>query len=252
MMLVLPQEIYFKNGEKAVLLLHAYTGSPNDVRMLARRLEKENYTVLAPLFSGHGTPDPMNILNMTPDIWINDARKALKKLQDDGYKEIAVFGLSMGGVIATTLMGENPDLFMGGGSFSSPLVPESTNQIYPNFLKYCEFMYKKITNSPEELEEKLNKVKAPLKIQLEQIFGLSKTAYNGLSKVYKPVFVAQSGQDEMFDGTSVYQIGKQLKQTYHQIIWYPNSTHVITVSKDRKQFEGDVVAFLSQIKWNEE
>jgi carboxylesterase len=56
----------------------------------------------------------------------------------------------------------------------------------------------------------------------------------------------------MFDGSSVYEIGNQLKGTYHQIIWYPNSTHVITVSKDRKQFEGDVVAFLSHIKWNEE
>ncbi|MEQ7217972.1 alpha/beta hydrolase [Vagococcus fluvialis] len=249
---MLPQEIYFKNGKRAVLLLHAYTGSPNDVRMLARQLEKENYTVLAPLFSGHGTPDPMNILHMTPDIWLNDAKKALKKLQDDGYVEIAVFGLSMGGVIAMTLLGENPDLFVGGGSFSSPLVPESTNQIYPNFLKYCEFMYKKITNSPEELEEKMNMVKMPLKVQLEQVFNLSKIAFDGLSNIDKPIYVAQSGQDEMFDGSSIYEIGNQLKGTYHQIIWYPNSTHVITVSKDRKQFEGDIVAFLSHIKWNEE
>jgi carboxylesterase len=182
---MLPQEIYFKNGKRAVLLLHAYTGSPNDVRMLARQLEKENYTVLAPLFSGHGTPDPMNILHMTPDIWLNDAKKALKKLQDDGYEEIAVFGLSMGGVIAMTLLGENPNLFVGGGSFSSPLVPESTNQIYPNFLKYCEFMYKKITNSSEELEEKMNMVKMPLKVQLEQVFNLSKIAFDGLLNLVK-------------------------------------------------------------------
>lgn len=249
---MLPQEIYFKNGKRAVLLLHAYTGSPNDVRMLARQLEKENYTVLAPLFSGHGTSDPMNILHMTPDIWINDAKKALKKLQNDGYEEIAVFGLSMGGVIAMTLLGENPDLFVGGGSFSSPLVPGSTNRIYPNFLKYCEFMYKKITNSLEELEEKINMVKMPLKVQLEQVFNLSKRAFDGLPNIDKPIYVAQSGKDEMFDGSSVYEIGNQLKGTYHQIIWYPNSTHVITVSKDRKQFEGDVVAFLSHIKWNEE
>ncbi len=249
---MLPQEIYLKNGKRAVLLLHAYTGSPNDVRMLARQLEKENYTVLAPIFSGHGTPDPMNILHMTPDIWINDARNALKKLQDDGYEEIAVFGLSMGGVIAMTLLGENPDLFVGGGSFSSPLVPESTNQIYPNFLKYCEFMYKKITNSQEELEEKMNMVKMPLKAQLEQVFELSRLAFDGLPNIDKPIYIAQSGQDEMFDGSSVYKIGDQLKGTYHQIIWYPNSTHVITISKDRKQFEGDIVAFLSHIKWNEE
>jgi carboxylesterase len=249
---MLPTEIYLQNGPKAVLLLHAYTGSPNDVRMLARRLERENYTVLAPLFSGHGTEDPMNILHMSPTIWLQDAKNALKKLQDDGYKEIAIFGLSMGGVIATTLLGENPERFVGGGSFSSPLVPESTNQIYPNFLKYCEFMYKKITNSQEELDEKLNKVKEPLKIQLQQIFSLSSIAYNNAPNINKPLFIAQSGQDEMFDGSSVYALGKQLSQTYHEIHWYKNSTHVITISKDRKLFEGDVVAFLSHIEWNEE
>ena len=53
-------------------------------------------------------------------------------------------------------------------------------------------------------------------------------------------------------GHAVQFVLEYKQQTYHQIIWYPNSTHVITVSKDRKQFEGDVVAFLSQIKWNEE
>ena len=77
---MLPNELYIKKGKRAVLLFHAYTGSPNDVRMLARRLERENYTVLAPMFSGHGTKDPLNILNLTPDIWIEDAMKALKKL----------------------------------------------------------------------------------------------------------------------------------------------------------------------------
>lgn len=32
----LPQPIYEKHGKRAILLLHAYSGSPNDVRMLAR------------------------------------------------------------------------------------------------------------------------------------------------------------------------------------------------------------------------
>ena len=54
---MLPNELYIKKGKRAVLLFHAYTGSPNDVRMLARRLERENYTVLAPMFSGHGTKE---------------------------------------------------------------------------------------------------------------------------------------------------------------------------------------------------
>jgi esterase/lipase len=36
--------------------------SPNDVRMLARFLEKLDYTIYAPLFTGHGTSDPLDFL----------------------------------------------------------------------------------------------------------------------------------------------------------------------------------------------
>ena len=49
----LPKTLYGKHGKRAVLLLHAYSGSPNDVRMLCRFLEKSEYTVYAPLFEGH-------------------------------------------------------------------------------------------------------------------------------------------------------------------------------------------------------
>ena len=41
----------FEHGLRAVILLHAYASGPNDVRLLARTLERENYTVFAPLFT---------------------------------------------------------------------------------------------------------------------------------------------------------------------------------------------------------
>ncbi|WP_373748590.1 alpha/beta hydrolase, partial [Jeotgalibaca porci] len=51
----LPQPFLFEAGPRAVLLLHAYTGSANDVRMLGRHLQREGYTVYAPNFSGHAS-----------------------------------------------------------------------------------------------------------------------------------------------------------------------------------------------------
>ena len=54
----LPQAFYFQAGEPAVLLLHTFSGTPNDVRALGRGLQKQGYTVLGPMFTGHGTADP--------------------------------------------------------------------------------------------------------------------------------------------------------------------------------------------------
>lgn len=251
-MRMLPTELYFKNGEKAILLLHAYTGSPNDVRMLARKLERAGYTVLAPMFSGHGTIDPMNILNMTPQVWYEDAKKALQQLKNDGYEEIAVFGLSMGGLFAMKLIEEFPNEFVAGGAFCSPLSPGSDQQIYPNFLKYCEFMYKKTSNSPNELQQKLDMIKEPLKNQLQAILEVTDKTSENLTTIKIPIFLAQSALDEMIDSQGVYDVAKRLGQTSHEIHWYPNSTHVITVSKERQLFEEDVQSFLSHIPWKKE
>ncbi len=71
----LPKPLYAKHGKRAVLLLHAYSGSPNDVRMLARFLEKADYTVYAPLFKGHGTMEPYDILQEKAESWWADTKK---------------------------------------------------------------------------------------------------------------------------------------------------------------------------------
>ena len=57
----LPKPPLCKTWKTSSFAAHAYSGSPNDVRMLARFLEKADYTVYAPLFKGHGTMEPYDI-----------------------------------------------------------------------------------------------------------------------------------------------------------------------------------------------
>ena len=51
-----------ESNTRAVILFHAYTGTPADVRMLAQFLHRHDYAVYVPVFSGHGTPDVEDIL----------------------------------------------------------------------------------------------------------------------------------------------------------------------------------------------
>ena len=110
-----PEALFFPKGSKAILLLHAYTGSYNDVRMLARMLESKGYTVYAPLFTGHGTKNPADILAQHPSTWWEDTTQALTFLRNLGYQQIAVFGLSMGGLYAMAALQE--ENVIGGENF---------------------------------------------------------------------------------------------------------------------------------------
>src|SRR6185437_15627604 len=94
-----PQPFTFGSGPRAVLLLHGFTGSSADVRMLGRFLEKNSYTTYAPHYKGHGVP-PEELIISTPAEWWEDVVNGYNMLKQAGYEEIAVAGLSLGGVFS--------------------------------------------------------------------------------------------------------------------------------------------------------
>ncbi|MEG0439517.1 MAG: carboxylesterase, partial [Solibacillus sp.] len=79
----------FEAGPRAVLLLHGFTGSSADVRILGRFLEKNGYTSHAPHYKGHGVP-PEELIVTSPEDWWQDVIAGYDTLKQAGYEEIAV------------------------------------------------------------------------------------------------------------------------------------------------------------------
>lgn len=249
MTLQLPKEIYAIHGPKAVLLLHAYSGSSNDVRMLARFLERENYTVYAPIFSGHGTLRPEDILESSPENWEKEAFKALEFLKAAGFEEIYVFGLSMGGIFATLLLESQDKALKGGGTFSSPIYPVKENHVLENFLVYAKKLLTYTGVEDSQLQQRLSHIKEAEQQQLAAIQSYSLKAYENLDLLKLPFFLGQSGQDELIPATACYLTVKKIIEenqalTFH---WYQKASHVLTVSVEKNKFQEDVLNFLKQI-----
>ncbi|MBM7712665.1 alpha/beta hydrolase [Enterococcus xiangfangensis] len=247
-MIQTPDSLFLPHGSRAVLLLHAYSGSPNDVRMLARFLEKLNYTVYVPMYTGHGTTDPLDILQETAEGWWQDSQHAVEFLRAQGYQEIAVFGLSMGGIFATRLLSAMSDELIGGGFFCSPIAPVKTN-VTENFLLYARQVLER-TNG-EMVEAKIESYRSLVEQQLATIEEQARHAFENLAKIDRPFFMAQAGQDEMIEAKGVFQTAEGLQQTTFTLNWYPKSGHVITVGPERRQFEQDVADFLAGLGWRE-
>ena len=243
-----PESLFLPHGKRAVVLLHAYSGSPNDVRMLARFLEKSDYTIYAPLFTGHGTSDPLDILQEHSEQWWQDSLKAVDFLQAKGFHEMAVLGLSMGGTLATRLLSELPDRFVGGGFFCSPIAPVKTN-VTENFLLYAKQVLER--SGAEASEEKIESYRPLVEQQLASIEKQAQTAYENLTQIKRPFFMAQAGQDEMIEADGVFRTAERLQQTAFSLNWYPKSGHVITVGPERRQLEQDVADFLATLGWRE-
>lgn len=251
MQINLPKPLFEEHGKKAVILLHAYSGSPNDVRMLCRFLEKVNYTIYSPMFSGHGTMDPQDILEQKVSSWFQDTQNAIDRLKAKGYKQLTVFGLSMGGIMAMDALTQKDPTIIGGGCFCSPIFKTDTN-VPENFYRYAKGVLSYADLSEEELDKRLTRIAQDSKEQLKEIENFSESVSEKVSTIKKPVFLAQAGQDQMIDASTVFKTAQALEQTKTTLQWYPESDHVVTIGPERKQFEKDVLAYLESLPWNEE
>lgn len=242
------RSFYFKGGEKAVLLFHAYSSTPNDVRMLGRALEKENYTVYSPTFSGHGTDDLETVLDHSPQEWVKDAKKALQFLRDEGHQEVVAFGLSLGGIIATKLMLEEE--LLASGTFSSPAIHNETSNVRKEFLNLMKILKQKKGESTEAIQERLPELEDKLDKQLAGIRDMVDEMASHYGNVEKNIFIGQAGKDELIDSNIAYELRDAFTNADVDFHWYENSPHAVTVGPERKELEQDVLNFLTALQWN--
>ena len=242
------EPFYFNGGRPAVILLHAYSGNSNDVRMLGRALQKHGYTVYAPVFTGHGG-DPCRILrDGDPAVWWEDTQLAIRRLRDSGHDQLAIFGLSLGGLFATRAL-ENDAQLNGGGIFASPITSWGRSNVPDYFPRLAMNYYRKEQTPSAMVTTKMAWIKEHLPAQLAAIQAMSKQLDANLDQLHCPFFIAQGGRDEMIDPNSGGQLADRLRAQrtpvdYH---FYPNAIHLLTVNTAHRQLFSDVLDYLQTL-----
>lgn len=248
MKIVKPQPFTFESGPRAVLLLHGFTGHSADVRMLGRFLEKKGYTSHAPIYRGHGLP-PEELLEATPAQWWEDVTNAYQHLLDLGYKEIAVAGLSLGGVLGMKLAySEKTKAII---TMCAPVFFDNKTQLTQGF-KHFSKEYKQLEQKDEETTKK------ELKYLLEnssdmfnQLSSLINEVKGNIDTIYTPTLVTQARKDQMINIESADYIYEHVEADKKEIKWYEESGHVITLDKEKEQLYEDIYQFLESLDWKE-
>ena len=138
------------------MLLHGFTGNSADVRMLGRFFEKKGYTCHAPHYKGHGVP-PEELVHTGPEDWWKDVMDGYEFLKNKGHEEIAVAGLSLGGVFSLKLGYTVP--IKGIVPMCAPMYIKSEEVMYEGILEYAR-EYKRFEGKTEEqIEEEMKNLK---------------------------------------------------------------------------------------------
>jgi len=242
-----PKPFFFEQGKRAVLLLHGFTGTSADVRMLGRFLEKKGYTSLAPHYKGHGVP-PEELIQTGPAEWWEDVLAGYNKLKEAGYNEIAVAGLSLGGVFSLKL-GYNIPL-KGIVTMCAPMSMRTTDIMYEGVLEYAAEYKKHEGKDAETIKQEVEALRGQSMPSLSELRELIYDVRENVDHIYAPIFVTQGSLDKVIDPDSANVIYDNAQSSEKQKKWYEQSGHVITLGPEKEQLHEDVYAFLESLDWN--
>ena len=218
-----------KGSSKGVLLLHGFTGSPAEMRLLGEHLNKQGFTVLAIRLPGHGTI--VRDLELTN--WRHWYGAAL-----DGYlllsglcNEINVIGLSMGGLLALKLAAEYP--LHSVAALSTPIF--LTNRkiwLLPLYRLFRRYVPKKQRGYDILPKYFVGYDKTPLS-SLSSLLDLIQEVRLDICRVECPVLLIQARREHTVRPESASFLFENIKAKNKELFWLEKSGHIVTLDMER-------------------
>ena len=248
MRIAAPKPMTLEGGNKAVLLLHGFTGSTKDVKRLGEYLQQRGFTVHAPIYKGHGI-EPEALLQTTAEDWWEDVVEGYNFLESKGYKEIAVVGISLGAVFSLKVAEKFP--VKACVSMCAPIKRDSVKGLFTRLYNYARVYKSFEKKSPDQIISELHELRISSKDSLEKVTFLTEETREELETIKAPTLVMQGALDDELYQESAPYIMENIKANEKDIIWYENSGHIITLDKEREKVCKDVYEFLNnQVEWS--
>ena len=235
---------FYKKGKICCLLLHGYTSSPQEFRLLAEYLSKKNISVYAPLLKGHGT-HPIDLANTNYKDWLKSAEDALKKIEKK-YDKIFLIGNSIGGNL-TFLLRHNKKI-KGIISLGTPIFFRfglTMRLIFPFLYLFKDFQKKYFTPELKEVIKENKRIHYeyyPLNT-ISSVLKLMKMTKKILKRIDKPVLVMQSSKDITLSNNNALYIFNNVKGK-KKLVFIPDSYHVFIIDKYKEKAFEDIYNFI--------
>lgn len=243
-MAILPgaEPFFFRGGERGVLLVHGFTGSPSEMRLLGEYLHRQGYTVLGPRLCGHGT-SPAEMAATSWPLWYGAVEDGYHMLKDI-CQEVAVVGLSMGALLALKLAAEQP--VTAAVSLCAPIfLAEKRLRWLPLYRLLRRFHPKKRrTLANVDPSYSICYELTPL-ASLQQLLQLIEQVKRLLPNLTVPLLIMQSRHDHTVQPRSADYIYETAAAAARELIWLKNSGHIITLDVEHELVFAQIERFLA-------
>ncbi len=247
----IPQEVDVPGAEPALLALHGFGATPNEVFLLTDSAAELGLRRRAPLLPGHGT-HARDLAPLRYEDWYRAAERELLRLSVSG--PVIVSGQSMGSVLALDLAEQHEErvlalvVLANATRLASPYpnlalaaaerlgVPDFQMPKFggPN-IRDQENRWEHVTYSAQPIRAALSLRRAGLRV------------LEGLTRVHCPTLVAHGQFDEVCPVDNAWEVAQRLGTNDVELVILPNSGHIITKDNDRDTLRNRVRAFLRRV-----
>jgi len=232
-------DFFLQGNSTGFLLIHGFTATTTEVRLMAERLNQAGYTTAAPLLPGHGThPDDLN--RSTWQMWLEKVKKTYERLLRNKSNRIFIIAESMGALLAIELAAQHPEI--DGLILFSPALKVENIWMARLLAPFKDYIDK---NGKDDGLPWKGYTVYPVKAMVE-LHKLQKHAQNLLPNISQPTLVFTGGHDQKISSESVDILldGLQSKEKRH--INMEKSGHTILLDKELDKAFAHVIDFINK------
>ena len=231
--------IFWPGSPKGVLLIHGFTATTAEVRLLAEAFRELGFTVAAPLLPGHGTT-PQDLNNTKYSQWLKCVEDSYRHLVAN-CDQIVVGGESMGAVLSLYLAQEHPEI-NALLLYSTAIKVHSLR--YAKYLQWITPLKDKSNNDPKDTRWQGYTV-YPMKAAVE--FGkLQKQVIGNLQRITQPALILQGIYDKTIDEDCGQLIYNAIRSDIKDLQVMRQSGHVMLLGDELETIKDNTVHFLER------
>ncbi|MGG0654980.1 alpha/beta hydrolase [Rummeliibacillus pycnus] len=235
------KELFLDGNDKAILLLHSYTSHTRDMKKLAEYLNEHiGCTCYVPLYKGHGGK-PEALLTTNINDWWKDSLEAYYFLQQKGYKKIYLIGLSVGGILSLKLAQEVQIERLIVMSVPKDRTPKRLKQ---RLIDYSKAFKQLEGKTSEEIAKELLPFQEMSLHTFETFQHFIHQTIDNVSQITAPMAIYYGNKDDSLYVESASLIYENVTSNEKQIKSFPNSTHLMTLGRDKESIFEEVMSFI--------
>ncbi|AFG37546.1 alpha/beta hydrolase [Spirochaeta africana] len=234
---------FFPGNERAVLLIHGFTGTPYDMVYLGTQLNSQGFTVSIPRLPGHGTSFA-DFRRTGKHFWLRRVVDEYLELERR-FEQVYIAGLSMGGLLSIILSGMfKPEKV----ALAAPAVA-----VYNRLMPLTPFLGSVVSRYRQPYESNNDdpniKLLEPEYWEWQQVWGagqvysLQRYARRMLPLITAPTLTIVSERDGVVPLKAADIIDRKIGSSHHRILRLESSPHVVTNDIQRELVAREVCSW---------